>query len=151
MTVLEIAQKHGMYRKISSGEYAGPCPKCGGAMRFRIDNEKNQFQCSGCGITGGLAEITAIFPGEFDLEQATNLLRDLNSSIGAEYPDGALEWLRKERRDVVKSLYALENEVDAAYLAENMTELAAKIDLLKRSYLKAFALFLQRPPVIAAN
>lgn len=143
MTILEIVRKTANYRKINTGEYAGPCPKCGGAMRFRIDNEKNRFHCTGCEISGGLAEITAMFPVQFDIAQADTLLRITTEFIGKEYPVGALEWLRKERPEVVKSLYDLENQVDTACLAKNMPELLVKIDLLKRSYQKAFGLFLQ--------
>lgn len=148
MDILEIAQKHGNYRQISPTEYAGPCPKCGGAMRLRIFPLTNEFRCASCGIAGGLADIGTVFPVEFDLVQADALLRDLNNTIGGEYPTGAMEWLRTERMDIIASLHGMEQQVDAAYLAEDMAELAAKVDLLRRSYLKAFGLFLSRPPVI---
>lgn len=148
MDILQIAQKHAAYREISPGEHAGPCPKCGGAMRLKIWPDKNQFKCTHCTVKGGIAEIGTIFPVGFSIDQADNLLRDLNGTLGAEYSPGTIEWLQENRPDVIKSLHDMWNQVDAAYLTESMPELAAVTDLLKRSYLKAFDLFRQRPPVI---
>lgn len=148
MNILQIAQKHGTYREVSPGEYSGPCPKCGGAMRLKIWPDKNEFKCTHCTVKGGIAEIGTIFPVGFSVDRADNLLKDLNGTIGAEYLAGAVEWLSAKRPDVIKSLKDIENQIDAAYLADNMPELAAKTDLAKRSYLKAFELFRQRPPVV---
>jgi hypothetical protein len=148
MSILLIAQKHGTYRETSPGEYAGPCPKCGGAMRLRLWPDKNEFRCLSCEIQGGIEELRAVFPvptnapaAIFNPESADILLRDLNSAVGEAYPVGALEWLKLKRSDVLKTLYTLETAVDAAYLAENMPELEKAVDLLKRSYQKAFKLF----------
>jgi hypothetical protein len=143
----EIMNKNS-FRETAPGEHAGPCPKCGGAMRFRISTEKNSFKCNSCKVSGTLAEITSIFPVEFDAEKAFQLLRDLNNTIGAEYPAGALEWLHENRPEVIISLLDMEKQVEAAYLAENMPELKRSVDLLKRSYTKAFKLFTEQPPII---
>lgn len=149
MSILAVAEKQGVYKEISPGEYAGPCPKCGGAMRLKIWPDKNEFKCTFCSIQGGVEEFCLLIGVEvpvltFDREQAESLMRDLNDSIGAEYPTGALEWLRKERKEVIKSLFSLEQAVDAAYLAEDIPEFKKALDLLKRSYLKAFKMFTDR-------
>jgi ssDNA-binding Zn-finger/Zn-ribbon topoisomerase 1 len=61
LSILVIAQKHGTYRELSPGEYAGPCPKCGGALRLRIWTEKQKFQCNSCAVEGGVEEFGALF------------------------------------------------------------------------------------------
>lgn len=46
-------------KKVSStngGEYAGPCPVCGGDDRFRVWPEKGRFWCRGCGEKGDLIQ-----------------------------------------------------------------------------------------------
>src|SRR5919201_5533073 len=38
-------------KKVAStagGEYAGPCPFCGGRDRFRVEPEKGRWWCRGC-------------------------------------------------------------------------------------------------------
>jgi DNA primase len=62
-------------RKVASasgGEYAGPCPVCGGSDRFRIWQSKGRFWCRGCGIQG----------------DAIQYLRDVR---GMSYPDACRE------------------------------------------------------------
>lgn len=62
MNVLESAEKHGHYKKVSSrkgGEYHGPCPMCGGNDRFHIWPEENGtggWWCRGCNKGGDLIQ-----------------------------------------------------------------------------------------------
>jgi DNA primase len=63
MGILEaVAGRSPGIKKVSStggGEYAGPCPVCGGEDRFRVWPEKGRFWCrtpKGCGKGGDLIE-----------------------------------------------------------------------------------------------
>lgn len=50
-----IGSDGGTLRKVASthgGEWAGPCPFCGGEDRFRIWPENGRFWCRGCGKQG---------------------------------------------------------------------------------------------------
>ena len=56
MKILEIYQSDGYNpKKVAStnlGEWAGPCPACGGEDRFRVWPEKDKFWCRGCNKKG---------------------------------------------------------------------------------------------------
>jgi len=57
--ILELAQKHVKLKRVAStggGEWAGPCPKCGGTDRLRVWDKKNQFWCRQCGAKGDSIE-----------------------------------------------------------------------------------------------
>lgn len=64
MKLLEAAEAAGMvFKKVASthgGEYAGPCPKCGGRDRFRLWPEdkggEGSYWCRGCGAGGDLVQ-----------------------------------------------------------------------------------------------
>jgi DNA primase len=45
------------------GEYAGPCPSCGGTDRFHIWPEKGRFWCRGCGLKGDEVDFLRTFEG----------------------------------------------------------------------------------------
>ena len=45
-TLIRIANTHG-------GEYAGPCPFCGGADRFHVVPEEGKWYCGQCTPRGG--------------------------------------------------------------------------------------------------
>ena len=53
--LLGLAEKATRLRKVSAHEWAGPCPKCGGTDRFRVDPEKGWWcrQCTGTPGDGG--------------------------------------------------------------------------------------------------
>ncbi len=56
MTILGLLQQDGnQLKKVSNthgGEYAGPCPFCGGDDRFRVWPEQDRFWCRQCGKAG---------------------------------------------------------------------------------------------------
>jgi hypothetical protein len=59
MTILELIQSDGFFTKgvgsTGGGEYAGPCPWCGGKDRFRCwpsQGEAGKYWCRGCGRSG---------------------------------------------------------------------------------------------------
>lgn len=58
MDLIDLIQQDGPLRKVShhdGGEWAGPCPKCGGVDRFRCWPESSRsvkFWCRGCGFRG---------------------------------------------------------------------------------------------------
>ena len=57
MTLLDLIQVNGFFKKVAStngGEYAGPCPFCGGRDRFRVwpEEDGGRWWCRGCGKNG---------------------------------------------------------------------------------------------------
>ncbi len=48
-TLKKVGRTHG-------GEYAGPCPLCGGRDRFRVWPERGRFWCRGCGASGDVVD-----------------------------------------------------------------------------------------------
>jgi hypothetical protein len=59
MGILEAVGARTRLKKVSStngGEYAGPCPVCGGKARFRVWPEKGRWWCRGCGEKGDLIQ-----------------------------------------------------------------------------------------------
>jgi phage/plasmid primase-like uncharacterized protein len=50
--VLGVAERLGARLKNASGEWVGPCPRCGGRDRFAINARKRIFNCRRCGIGG---------------------------------------------------------------------------------------------------
>ena len=59
MTLFDLAQNDGLeLRKVATtcgGEYAGPCPQCGGRDRFRVwpaEGDHGRFWCRGCDWSG---------------------------------------------------------------------------------------------------
>ena len=56
MDILDLLQQDGhQVKRVSSthgGEFAGPCPFCGGNDRFRVWPEKDRYWCRQCGKTG---------------------------------------------------------------------------------------------------
>lgn len=85
---------------------------------------------------------------EFDLELAYRLIKEAQGLVGSMYPDGALEWLRQNRPEVVKYLGDAGNEVDAAVLAGDMARFRRSLDLWAVAHRKAFAVYNERPGVM---
>ena len=62
MNVLDLAEIHGVYKKVSTnkgGEYHGPCPMCGGNDRFHIwpaQKVTGDWWCRICGKGGDLIQ-----------------------------------------------------------------------------------------------
>ncbi len=46
--LLELASSDTQLRKVTSSEYAGPCPLCGGSDRFHLDSAAGWFFCRQC-------------------------------------------------------------------------------------------------------
>lgn len=64
--MLKMAENFGQFRRVSGtngGEYAGPCPSCGGTDRFRIWPEKGKWWCRGCGKSGDAIAFMREFHG----------------------------------------------------------------------------------------
>lgn len=99
------------------------------------------------GLATHQAEPVAVIP-EFDRQRADSLIRDAYSMASSMYPDGALEWLRENRPDVVRYLEECEAGVDAAVLAGDQAVFEKALGLWSAAHRKAFFIFLERPPVI---
>ena len=48
--ILSVAERLGARLKKASGEWVGPCPRCGGRDRFAINVRKRIFNCRRCAI-----------------------------------------------------------------------------------------------------
>lgn len=55
--ILSGAQQHGAQLKKSGGEYAGPCPVCGGCDRFSVNPQRQLWNCRGCGKGGDVVAL----------------------------------------------------------------------------------------------
>jgi hypothetical protein len=44
-------------KRIGGGEYAGPCPACGGRDRFSVNTRKQVWHCRGCGRGGDVVDL----------------------------------------------------------------------------------------------
>ena len=85
MNILLIAQNHGLNpKKVAStngGEYASPCPNCGGKDRFRIQPEHKggRYFCRQCDKSGDAIQFLIDFQGMS--------FRDAASYVGKELED----------------------------------------------------------------
>jgi hypothetical protein len=50
--IREMASRYVQLKRVTSVDYAGPCPTCGGTDRFAINTRKQVFNCRGCGAKG---------------------------------------------------------------------------------------------------
>lgn len=99
MNILDLVRRQGIeLRKTAStkgGEYAGPCPSCGGKDRFHVWPEQNQgegsYWCRGCGKGGDAIQYLRDFEG-LSFHQACDRL-------GRTVPDTAELRLRGPRID----------------------------------------------------
>jgi len=84
----------------------------------------------------------------FDLDRAVQVLRDGVSLINSFYPDGAMEWLRDKRPDVVRQLKADFLAINSAIHEEDRLKVVVAVELCIKHHRKAFEIFAVRPPVI---
>lgn len=82
-----------------------------------------------------------------DISAADELMSSVWSTISSSHQPGCFDWLLENRKDVTKALADLEQQVDAAYREGNIGTLKKALDILERSYAKAFEIFNLRPPV----
>lgn len=71
MNVLDLAEKHVDLKRMAStkgGEYAGPCPGCGGDDRFRVwpaeKDGEGSWWCRGCNKSGDVIQFLIEFEGK---------------------------------------------------------------------------------------
>jgi hypothetical protein len=50
--IIHTARGYTRLRKVTSADFVGPCPQCGGADRFGVSARKQLFNCRGCGAKG---------------------------------------------------------------------------------------------------
>lgn len=84
----------------------------------------------------------------FDHERAVRLVSDAVSLLESLYPQGGMEWLRENRRDVIDHLKAAEARLDKAAAGEELAEFTAALKHYTESYKRAFEVYNGRPPVI---
>lgn len=127
VSILEYASERTTLKKIS-GEYAGPCPVCGGTDRFHIFRDGTGWVCRKCRPqSGGVYDLIAACEG-ISLEQAMRLNKREYARVEKKAPvtksrDGApgdwqtSAWQDKAREIVTKGVAALPGSSGAAYLA----------------------------------
>uniref|UniRef100_A0A831TXV1 Uncharacterized protein n=1 Tax=Geobacter metallireducens TaxID=28232 RepID=A0A831TXV1_GEOME len=84
----------------------------------------------------------------FDRETARRMVWDTVCMLSSSYPDGALEWLRANRPDVIRYAHEAEAALDAAVEAEDVHGLALALERYVKVFQRAFQVFEGRPPVI---
>ena len=150
MDILEMVKKFGTYRKLSPGQYAGPCPECGGAVRFRIDLDQNAGKCQSCAfsLTG---TDDASSDQSFPTAKLQQLISDTYSLVISDCPKGAREWIEEYRPDVAQHLKDVGQDVGGAFALEDEVEVTRALMLWERYHRRAFQLFADRPQVIDAG
>lgn len=85
--ILELASGMVVLKKVATtngGEYAGPCPGCGGSDRFRVwpadRGGRGSFWCRGCGRGGDDVQFLVDFKGMS--------YREAFAAVGREMPEG---------------------------------------------------------------
>lgn len=80
LNVLDLASKKVNLKKVASthgGEWAGPCPACGGNDRFRVwpntNGDRGSYWCRGCGKSGDNIQFLIDFEG-MNFKEACELL-----------------------------------------------------------------------------
>jgi len=142
--ILDLVKKFGNYRELSPGQYAGPCPECGGAVRFRIDLEGNAGKCQSCGFS-----LSGAVDGKsFQTDKMQQLISDTYSRVISICPSGALEWLEVNRLDVLDRLAQASAAVDVAFAAEDDVQLLEGLRIWEKWHLAAWQRYEGRPPVI---
>lgn len=111
MDLLNLIQQDGFLRKVShhdGGEWAGPCPKCGGVDRFRCWPESSRsvkFWCRGCLISGDVIDY---------LRKVRGLsFRDACRAAGKDYPPLRLVVSRRTTQaegETLRDYYTWEHE-----------------------------------------
>jgi len=61
MDILILAEKYTELKKVSSSEYAGPCPGCGGTDRFRVFLKSEKYFCRNCDKKGDMIQFCTDF------------------------------------------------------------------------------------------
>lgn len=148
MAILEIAQKYGSYKEIAPGEYAGPCPQCGGAMRFRIYPVQNRGACLSCEFSVTDSQEAEPVTKEFAADRLRQLISDTFSRVQSLCPEGAQQWLDQHRPDVTGCLVQIGKDVDAAFEAEDEPALLKALATWEKWHLAAWQRYLERPQVI---
>jgi putative DNA primase/helicase len=60
-------------KRIGGGEYAGPCPACGGRDRFSVNTRKQVWHCRGCGRGGDVISLVQHAEGTTFAEAVASL------------------------------------------------------------------------------
>ena len=155
--ILPIVERETNLKKVGrthGGEYAGPCPFCGGRDRFRVWPEQCRFWCRGCGASGDSIDFVmklnhlsfkealvylGIRPGrpvpvDPMIQRKRTLQRDFEQAVKGKYEslcDRSI-YLHKIKQQVKNNPSALTDDGVVAF-AESMAELAAvehELDLM---------------------
>ena len=87
MTILPLGP---LVRISATGEYAGPCPACGGTDRFAVNPARGRWLCRGS-IGGRDALSLAGHVHGLDLKSQDGFLRACSALLGRDPPDGSEE------------------------------------------------------------
>lgn len=115
VSVAEAAERLGAMaglKRAGIGEFAGPCPACGGVDRFSVNVSKQLWNCRGA--EGGRDGIgLAAHLGGHDLKQREGLLAACADVLGRDPPDGAEE-TAEQRAAREKAIAARRAKAEAA-------------------------------------
>jgi hypothetical protein len=114
--ILDAATRLGATRlkKVSIGEWAGPCPVCGGRDRFSVNTKKGVFNCRGCGVGGDAIALTRhvlgcsypdalAFLGDDGDGWRARERRWCDSDAAKSKPDRA-RWIWRQRQPIERSI-----------------------------------------------
>jgi DNA primase len=55
--ILDVAGRYTPLKRVTTIEYAGPCPVCGGRDRFGVNARKQVWNCRGCDQGGDVVDL----------------------------------------------------------------------------------------------
>lgn len=85
----------------------------------------------------------------FDNDAAMVVIRRAIEEVAMAFPaPDPWGWLQDNRSDVISELKKAGNDMNVAYLAEDLEQVKVKAERFVKLHLRAWELYVQRPPVI---
>ena len=85
----------------------------------------------------------------FDNDAAMVVIRRAVEEVAMAFPaPDPWGWLSDNRSDVISELKKAGNDMNVAYLAEDLEQVKVKAERFVKLHLRAWELYVQRPPVI---
>ncbi|MBF0240426.1 MAG: hypothetical protein HQM12_22205, partial [SAR324 cluster bacterium] len=132
--LLEQLQNDGFILKnVSSVEYSGPCPFCGGTDRFRVKTDKERFFCRHCRERGGdIIDYLREFKG-VGFQEAKALVQGTLSEAGAESFISARPSHKPETQIVNPDLWQAKTEALVEWAHQQLIESDESLEWLNQA------------------
>src|SRR5215813_3575780 len=112
----------------NDGEYAGPCPGCGGKDRFRVWPREGRYWCRGCGRRGDTIQYLRHFHG-LSFAEAKRVLGLADTPCS--HAERTEQEARKNTRAMVKEIYRVWCHEQMIFYTDLHRELLAEEEILQ--------------------